>query len=146
MADGEKRSLGEIRHEIDAVDAQLVTLLSRRVELAQEVGVVKAGEQRPFFTPEREREVFERLDAINKGPLQTRQLVGIFREIISAARAAEKALCVAFWGPSGTFSHLASLRAFGSSSDFQPLESIAEVFQAVDRGSADYGVVPVENS
>src|SRR5690349_14287931 len=117
MPDPEKRSLGEIRQQIDSVDARLVELLSDRVRLAQEIGLIKAGDQRPFFTPEREREVFERLDAINRGPLQTRQLVGIFREIISAARAAEKPLAVAYWGPAGTFSHLASIKAFGTSSN-----------------------------
>lgn len=146
MSKPEKRSLGDIRQDIDTVDARLVELLSERVRLAQEIGQIKAGEQRPVFTPERERQVFERLDAINRGPLQTRQLVGIFREIISAARAAEKPLSVAFWGPAGTFSHLASIRAFGSSSNHMPKESIEEVFRAVDRGQADYGIVPIENS
>lgn len=140
------RNLDEIRRDIDALDADLVAALNRRVELAMEVGRVKGRDGRPFFTPERERAIYERLAQINPGPLQHRQLQAVFREIISAARAAEKPLSCAFWGPPGTFTHLAAIQTFGSSSDFIPQESIADVFQAIEHGDVDYGVVPVENS
>lgn len=143
MAD---RTLPEIRVDIDAIDAQLVELLNRRAALAQEIGRVKGSEQKPFFTPERERQIFEKLAEVNPGPLQARQLQGIFREIISAARAAEKPLTASFWGPEGTFSHLAALKTFGTSSNLQAQDSIQDVFLTVERGHADYGVVPVENS
>jgi chorismate mutase/prephenate dehydratase len=78
--------------------------------------------------------------------LRQPQLEAIFREIISAARAAEKPLVVAYWGPPGTFTNLASIKTFGMSTDFVPQDSIQDVFQAVEHGNADYGVVPVENS
>ncbi|HEY3781017.1 MAG TPA: prephenate dehydratase [Fimbriimonadaceae bacterium] len=140
------RSLPEIRVDIDEIDRNLVDLLNRRVKLAQEVGRVKGNQKRPFFTPERERDIFERLEEINPGPLQARQLKGIFREIISAARAAEKQLTASFWGPEGSFTHAAALHTFGTSSDLRSESTIEEVFQAVERGDSDYGVVPVENS
>lgn len=140
------RSLDIIRGEIDRLDAELVALLSRRADLAVEIGTIKGKDGRPFFTPERERAIYEKLDALNPGPLQNRQLVAIFREIISAARAAEKTLVAAFWGPMGTFSHVATTQAFGNSTDLKPLDSISDVFQAVERGEANYGVVPVENA
>ena len=146
MAEEKNRSLDQIRSEIDDIDANLVRLLSRRAELAQEVGRVKGRDQKPFFTPERERQIYEKLELENPGPLQARQLVSIFREIISAARAAEKPLVCAFWGPAGTFTHLAAIQTFGSSTTFVPQESIQDVFLAVEHGNADYGVVPVENS
>jgi chorismate mutase/prephenate dehydratase len=142
----EALSLQEIRTRIDAIDEELVKLLSRRVELAQEVGLLKGKDNRPYFTPERERQIYEKLELTNPGPLQSRQLVAIFREIISAARAAEKPLNCAFWGPPGTYTHLAALNTFGSSAEFNPQDSIQDVFQAVEHGNADYGVVPVENS
>lgn len=138
--------LTHARNEIDALDAQLVELLNRRAELAQSIGHLKGRDQRPFFTPEREREVFERLREINAGPLLPEQLRSIFREVISAARALEKPLTAAFWGPPGTFSHIAATQTFGSSSNLAPVDSIHDVFMAVEHGSADYGVVPVENS
>lgn len=146
MSDAPQRSLDEIRLDIDALDDNLVKLLSRRVELAQEVGRVKGRDNRPFFTPERERQIYQKLSEINPGPLQNRQLVAIFREIISAARAAEKPLVAAFWGPEGTYTHMAALQTFGSSTTFAAQDSIPDVFQAIEHGNVDYGVVPVENS
>lgn len=138
--------LSNIRSQIDSIDAQLVELLSRRAGLAIEIGALKGKDGKPFFTPEREREIFEKLDKTNPGPLHTRQLTAIFREIISAARAAEKALVAAYWGPEGTFTHLAAVKTFGESSTLVPADSIEEVFRTVEHGHADYGVVPIENS
>jgi len=146
MAEGTHRTLPDIRQDIDAIDEQLVSLLSRRVELAQEVGLVRGKDNRPYFTPERERQIYEKLDRINPGPLRNKQLSAIFREIISAARAAEKPLNVAYWGPAGTYTNLAALETFGASSTFSAQDSIQDVFQAVEHGNCDYGVVPVENS
>lgn len=141
-----QQDLGSIRIQIDEIDSQLVKLLSRRAELAIEIGSIKGKDGKPFFTPEREREIFAKLDKTNPGPLQTRQLSAIFREIISAARAAEKPLFAAYWGPPGTFTHLAAVKTFGESSTLVPAESIEEVFRTVEHGQADYGVVPIENS
>ena len=142
----EKRPLDQIRNEIDAIDASLIALLNRRAGLAQEVGKVKGADGKPFFTPERERQIYEKLESANPGPLQGRQLISIFREIISAARAAEKPLSVSYWGPEGTFSHLAAIQTFGHSTILAPRDSIHDVFRAVEHGEANYGVVPVENS
>ncbi len=141
-----QRSLDEIRQDIDAIDEQLVQLLSQRVDLAKEVGLVKGKEDRPYFTPEREKQIYEKLERINPGVLQHRQLVAIFREVISAARAAEKPLVAAYWGPPGTFTHMAALQTFGHSSSFSAQDSIQDVFRAIEQGNADYGVAPIENS
>lgn len=140
------RTLPEVRKDIDTIDNQLIDLLNRRVKLAQEIGHIKGSDGKPFFTPEREREIFEKLSETNPGPLLPKQLKGIFREIISAARAAEKPLTASYWGPVGTFTHLAALQTFGTSSILQPEDSIEEVFVAVERAHSDYGIVPVENS
>lgn len=142
----EHRPLDAIRSDIDSIDAELVRLLSKRAELAQEVGRVKGKDNRPFFTPERERQIYEKLDKTNPGPLQTRQLIAIYREIISAARAAEKPLIASYWGPAGTFTNIAAIQTFGMSTEFAAQDSIQDVFQSVEHGHADYGVVPVENS
>lgn len=136
----------DIRSQIDGIDADLVRLLSQRADLAREIGALKGRDGKPFFTPERERQVFENLRQKNEGPLLDSQLISIFREIISAARALEKPLACAYWGPAGTFSHLAARQTFGDSSDLRSVNSIRAVFQAVEHGEADYGVVPVENS
>ena len=140
------RPLDEIRKDIDQIDQELVTLLSRRTDLAIEVGKIKGRDGKPFFTPERERAIYERLSSINPGPLLPKQLKSIYREIISAAIAAEKPLTVAYWGPAGTFTNMAALQTFGGSTELAAQDSISDVFKAVENNKADYGVVPVENS
>jgi chorismate mutase/prephenate dehydratase len=140
------RDLSIIRQELDGIDAQLVELLNQRATLAQEVGRQKELDQKPFFTPERERQIFDKLERTNPGPLQASQLASIYREIISAARALEKPLTAAYWGPPGTFTHLAAKQVFGGSSHYQAADSITDVFKAVEHRMCDYGVVPVENS
>lgn len=146
MPHDQEQRLNDIRTQIDSIDRQLVRLLNERATLAQAIGNLKGLDGKPFFTPERERQIFRQLDEDNDGPLRSDQLAAIFREIISAARAAEKNLDVAYWGPPGTFTHLAAIQAFGTSTKFLPQESISEVFLAVEHGTADYGVAPVENS
>jgi chorismate mutase/prephenate dehydratase len=146
MPDAEPRPLGEIRVDIDAIDRDLVRLLSRRAALAIEVGHTKRKQGSPFFVPEREQAIFDKLDRENPGPLTAKQLKAIYREIISAAIAAEKPLSVAFWGPPGTNTHQAALQTFGASAEMVAVDSIAETFRAVEHGRADYGVVPIENS
>jgi chorismate mutase/prephenate dehydratase len=128
------------------VDAEIVRLLGSRASLAREIGVLKGGENKPFFTPEREHQIFARLAGLDAGPLQHAQITAIFREIISAARAAEKPMSVSFWGPNGTFSHIAAVQTFGRSTQFAPADSIYDVFRAVEQGRSDYGIVPIENS
>lgn len=140
------RSLEDVRSDIDAIDSQLVSLLNRRTELAQEIGRVKGDAGQPFFTPEREHAIYRRLRDHAGGPLAPEQLEAVFREIISASRAAEQTLKIGFWGPEGTFSHSASLQTFGRAAHYIPYDSISEVFDAVERRELHYGVVPVENS
>lgn len=139
-------SLNDLRKEIDHIDEQIISLLNRRAELAQEVGHHKSRTRAHYFTPEREQAVFKRLLGLSRGPLEPTAIRAIYREIISASRALEKPLAVAFLGPEGTFSHQAAINKFGSLSTFQPADSIAEIFSLVERGAADYGIVPVENS
>jgi chorismate mutase/prephenate dehydratase len=139
-------SLPEWRKEIDRIDEQMLALLNRRAELAQQIGHAKSSTRSHYFTPEREYNVFNRLYQLNKGPLESAAVRSIYKEIISACRALEKPLSVAFMGPEGTFSHLASVAKFGNSSQFAPVDTITDVFAQVERNLCDYGVVPVENS
>ena len=139
-------SLPEWRKEIDRIDTEVIQLLNQRAELAQQIGHAKSHTNTHFFNPEREQAVFKKLLSNNHGPLEASAIRAIYREVISACLALEKPLSVSFLGPEGTFSHLASINRFGTSSSFHPVNSIPEVFSEVERGNCDYGMVPVENS
>jgi chorismate mutase/prephenate dehydratase len=65
---------------------------------------------------------------------------------MSAAIALEKQTVIAFLGPAATFTHQAAQKKFGASLDYLPLTTITYVFKAVEKGDADYGVIPIENS
>lgn len=139
-------SLRPLREKIDAIDAQLLKLLNQRAAVALEVGEVKKRFGAPVFRPERELQVISRLQQANDGPLYGDNLASIWREIMSASRALEKVLTIAYLGPAGTYSEQAAFSYFGQSVKGLPCPSLDEVFRAVEAGSADFGVVPVENS
>lgn len=142
-------SLAELRAQIDAVDAQLVALFAQRARLAQQVGHVKkadAGGEIIYYRPERERQVLERVAALNPGPLANDEVKRLFRELMSACLALELPLEIAYLGPEGTFTQSAVFKQFGHSVRTQPKRSIADVFRTVETGVCHYGVVPVENS
>src|SRR3954449_4349114 len=140
------KTLSELRTGIDSVDRELLALLNRRAALANEVGEIKRGEGSPVFRPEREAQVINGLQDANPGPLKGDNIAHIWREIMSACRALEAPQRVAYLGPAGTYSEQAALQFFGSSIEHVPCVSIDEVFRATAAGTADYGVVPVENS
>jgi chorismate mutase/prephenate dehydratase len=140
------KTLAELRVQIDALDQQLLTLLNQRAQLAHEVGDIKKVEGSPVFRPERETQVISGLQARNPGPLKPEGVAFIWREIMSACRALEAPQRVAYLGPAGTFSEQAALQFFGTSMARLPCSSLDEVFRATAAGSAEFGVVPVENS
>jgi chorismate mutase / prephenate dehydratase len=148
-ASGTKGDIGAIRGQIDAVDEQLHALINRRAELARAVGISKhsSGHIVDFYRPEREAEVLRMaLERNRNGSLRDEEILRLFREIMSACLAQEKPLKVAYLGPEGTYAQSAVLKQFGHSVRALPLASIDEVFQEVQAGNADFGVVPVENS
>ncbi len=148
MTQPDAYTLAGLRQAIDTVDDQVLALLNRRAGLAAEVGRLKseAAPEALFHAPRREREILARLEAANPGPFPGAAVRTIFQEIMSACLSLEKPLRVAFLGPEGTFTHLAARHQFGGSSQALPQGTIQAVFQAVERGRADYGVVPVENA
>lgn len=132
------------RADIDALDEQIVALLNERARHAAAIGKLKGNGG--VYRPEREAEVLRRVSAANGGPLANAALGRLFTEIMSACRALEEPLTVAYLGPQGTFSEMALSKQFGTSVAALPGASIDEVFRAAETGAAAYAVVPVENS
>lgn len=138
--------LATLRARIDATDDELLRLLNQRASLVREVAALKERQNVPFYVPSRERQIVERLGARNEGPFPTSALQPVFQEIMSACLTLEKVLRIAYLGPEATFTHMAVKRQFGLSARGLPVGTIASVFDEVERGHADFGVVPVENS
>ena len=139
-------NLDDWRSRINDLDEQILNLLNQRAQAALHIGELKRQQDLPYFVPEREAQVFARLVALNTGPLPAEGIRAIWREILSAALALEHPLTVAFLGPPGSFGNQAAMQRFGSSARLVPVVTNAAIFDEVERGRAEFGVVPVENS
>ena len=138
--------LKKLRRQIDVLDKEIVNLLNERAGLTLEIGAFKAKSKQSVYAPDREKEIYDKLTLINKGPLDTESLKPIYREIFSGALSLQKPLKIAYLGPEFTFTHIAAMKKFGSSVKYVDCNSITDVFDEVDKDRSDYGVVPIENS
>ncbi|MFB3880037.1 MAG: prephenate dehydratase [Armatimonadota bacterium] len=139
-------TVDDIRREIDELDGAILELLNRRAERAIAIGRLKEQTGAGVFDPARERQVLDRLMALSKGPLPADSLADVYGAIFAASRLLEKRLTVAYYGPAGSFTHIAARTKFGSAAELQPCDAIADVFVAVEKRDADLGVVPIENT
>lgn len=149
MTDGDK--IEQLRGGIDRIDEEIHRLLNERVSLAQDIARQKSiqdSEQgaKDFYRPEREAQVLRKVVERNEGPLSDEAVVTLFREIMSAALAAEAPIKVGYLGPEGTYSQSAVIKQFGKGAHAMALSTMDEVFRVVEKGEANYGVVPIENS
>ena len=138
--------LRDLRGKIDSIDARIANLLNDRAKVILDVGRVKRKTRSAIYVPEREKDVYDKLVAKNKGPISNDALKAIFREVMSSALSLEHPIKIAYLGPEFTFTHLASMKKFGSSVGYTSCATITDVFTEVEKARADYGVVPIENS
>jgi chorismate mutase/prephenate dehydratase len=139
-------TLADVRQQIDTIDSQFLALLKKRLLCAKKIGELKNQNNKAKWDPLRERQIFERLLAENNNEFPEEPLLSIFHEIITTCRLSQKNVEVAYLGPEATFSHLAGVKYFGHAADYLPLETIEDIFDEVERGRSQYGIVPVENS
>ena len=139
-------ALKSLRSQIDKLDQQILKLINDRARIAAQAGQLKNEQGAEVFSPAREEEVLQHVLESNKGPLDLGTVRAVFRELMSGSRALQKVLKVAYLGPKYSFSHLAAVERFGQTVEFIEVDSIAAVFEEVNRGHADFGVVPLENS
>jgi chorismate mutase/prephenate dehydratase len=138
--------LRSLRAHIDKLDLQILKLLNERADLAAEAGRIKMEHGGEMFSSAREEEVLQNVVASNKGPLDEATVRAVFRELMSGSRALQRLLKVAYLGPEYSFSHLAAVERFGQAVEFMRVGSIGAVFEEVNRGHADFGVVPLEST
>ena len=139
-------NLDNLRTQIDSLDSEIVRLLNERINVVLEIGAAKKEAGAEIYVPSREREVFDKIKSLNAGPLPDEAAHAIYREIMSVALALETEMKIAYLGPEATFTHQAARSKFGVSVDYMPTSTISEVFDRVQSRTADYGVVPIENS
>ena len=146
--DNKQEELAQIRQRINEIDERIQALINDRAKIAKQVGIAK-GEVTSavdYYRPEREAEVLRNVLERNDGPMRDEEMLRLFREIMSACLAQQEPLKVGFLGPSGTFTQTAVYKHFGHSVKALPFHTIDEIFQEVECGAADFGVVPIENS
>jgi chorismate mutase / prephenate dehydratase len=142
------KDLSDYRKEIDRIDDEILRLLNERSKSVVEIGKLKKERdaEANLHTPGREAAIIERLTKQNTGPFPTDAIQSVYREIMSASLSLEGPQKVAYLGPRATFTHMACMQKFGSSAQYVPVHSIKEVFSEVERGRANFGVVPIENT
>ncbi len=140
------QSLDSLRARLLDKDRLIVELLNERAKLSVAIGQLKQTENIAVYDPSREERIYSHIETENRGPLSREALKDIYREIISASRNLQKPLSIAYLGPEASFTYLATRRHFGTSTHSYPLATVFDVFEEVERGRADSGVVPVDNS
>ena len=141
-----QKKLNDLRKEIDRIDSRVMELINKRGRVSHDIGGIKKSRKQPIYSPDRESQIYSRIVKKNKGPLEDKSVKAIYREIMSACLSLELPVTVAFLGPELTFTHQAALKSFGSSLNYLSCDSIPDVFREVEKGNANYGVVPIENS
>ena len=146
-ATSESRKAGPMSESaLRQLDRQILQLINRRAEATTRMIEAAPNRNAAVYDLRGDDLLWQELAAANPGPLPMAAVRGVFRQIVSAARQKVKTQRVAYLGPQFSFTHLAAIERFGESADLIPVSTIASVFEEVNRGHADYGLVPIENS
>jgi chorismate mutase/prephenate dehydratase len=146
VATAKKKTAVTPEAELKRLDHEILKLINKRASATTKLLESRTNPQEALFTPRADDDLWQHLESTNPGPLPPSAVRGVFREIISAARRRVRTIRVAYLGPPFSFTHLAAIERFGKSADLSPVNTIASVFEEVNRGHANYGLVPIENS
>lgn len=141
-----EKKLHDLRGKIERTDRAIADLLDERAALSLQIGKIKQEAGRGIYDPCQEEAIYRNIAENRAGTIPGHFLRNIYREIISASRALQAPVSVAYLGPAASFSHQAALMHFGGSIPAIPRISIADVFDAVEKRENDWGIVPIENS
>jgi chorismate mutase/prephenate dehydratase len=139
-------TINELRKRIDFIDDSILKLLGDRMELVDQIGIIKRDSNSLIYHPDREKEIIDRLNKSNKSKLSSSAIEAIFLEIFGVSRNLELPELISFLGPDGSFTHQAAESRFGAVAEYISLPSIRSIFDSVETGRAKYGIVPIENN
>ncbi len=162
-----------LRHEIDAVDAQLSPLFLRRMELTAEVGTYKRAQGLPVMDPQREKAVIDSRAALASDPVGKTDLAAFYQSVMAISRRQQRRIVregdlspgleryhralearrppverprVVYQGEPGCYSEEAAAGFWGEEVNARGLPWFDDVFSALEQGEADYAMLPIENS
>ena len=144
--------LKSLRTRIDKIDESLVRLLNDRIKTAKKISEYKRKKtiNGNLYRPEREAELLARVTKLNheigSGMIDDELIRFFFTQVMSATFYLGGQLKIAYLGPNASYTHVAAIKRFGSKVEMLPVSDVAAIFSEVEKGEADFGVVPVENS
>ena len=138
-------SIEKARKEIDSIDGQIVKLLDKRAVKVKNIAAEKSKGHKAVFDPTREAEVLGKISGKSR-VFPKEGIEAVFSEVLSASRSLQGSMKIAFLGPEASFTHMAAIKKFGQSAEYVPVDSISDVFSAVEKGQVSFGVAPIENS
>ena len=141
-----KKTGAALESRLKQLDKEIVKLINERAALSTEQIQSNPNPKKCLYDPKQDDRLWQDLASLNAGPLSENAVRGVFRQILSSARQKVKTSRVAYLGPPFSFTHIAAIERFGEQADLIPVSTIASVFEEVNRGHADYGLVPIENS
>ncbi len=139
-------TLREVKRKADKLNRDLVRLLNETARCHERMVRLRKKEDAPASDQESDAHVLRQALEANKGPLDDRCVTAVIRELRSGVRALNKPVRVAYLGPTYSYSHLAAIERFGTSSTLIPVATISAVFEELNRAHAEFGIVPIENS
>lgn len=163
------KDLKDLREQIDTIDYQIVELYEKRMEIAEEVAEYKIRTGKKVFDKEREVQKLENLTALGSNLFNKRGIGELFEQIMAASRKRQYQLLtehgiyekpdfvqvdkldyrnarIVFQGTEGAYSQLALKEYFGADTDGYHVETWRDAMEAIQGGTADYAVLPIENS
>ncbi len=161
--------LQEIRGQLDEIDAQVVELLKKRLRLGEEVARYKMQVGKPVLDRERERRKLEAIGQMTDNEFDRHAMEETFTQQMTISRRLQYQILkengktpdtgfsmveelkkdgvrVVYQGVEGAYSHIAALEYFGEQGDLYHVRTWQDAMDAVERGEADYAVIPIENS
>lgn len=164
-----QKDLGELRNRIDEIDGQIVALYEERMEVCGEVAQYKIANGKKVFDRAREDEKLRKVSSLTHNAFNSHGVRELFEQIMSMSRKLQYQMLaeegsmgrlpfigverldtararVVFQGAEGSYSQAAVKRFFGEDVNSYHVETFRDAMAAIEEGSADYAVLPIENS
>lgn len=159
----------ELRDKIDVIDSQIVELYEKRMDICRQVAEYKISTGKKVFDKQREMEKLSRVKSLTHNDFNSHGIEELFEQIMSMSRKLQYRLLaengslgklpfigveklettgarVVFQGAEGAYSQAAMMKFFGKEINSFHVDSFRDAMSAIDEGSADFAVLPIENS